>query len=528
MLNRRSLLGTILATGMAPIVSKGQTAVSQDAKSSGHLALSKFDNVDPTGVGDCTGALNDALSVAAELGLTVHVGPGKYRLTAPVTVPFGVSITGESAGATLAPTGPYTQFYFDHPGKGFTTAGGSNRFRSFQTLRNQPADKPGWAPAPNDWDIYLNDVADVYFDEILLVNSTLGIIATNGGGRIWFDRIMGQPMTIGIQIDCCYDVVRLSHIHLWPYWNQGANVRAWTIANCVGFYSKRNDDCVVSDYFQLWGRNAIRIGHWTNPANNPNLPAGTSYLLKIIGAQLDICDTGYSVDSDTVGHTATLVGVDMWGTQGVNTSMNPLIELAGTNAHINATNVVLSAANGTAVKMSGSGNYLGFTDLELDVWNAAGGSLAAFVASRTNETRLGGHVQIGSGNGGPVFDSSTGGTFRSNLWLPFSPVLESQSGSIGSYKINAAVFMIDENICRFEYDISITSAGSGSGFITATFPAAPAYVPGIGTGREIALSGAQLSVTIAVGATVGQILTYNNTFPATSGARLILSGQYSV
>ena len=70
--------------------------------------------------------------------------------------------------------------------------------------------------------------------------------------RHWFENIYGQPLSIGISVDQCYDIGRINHIHFWPFWSQEPELLNWINNNGVTFFLQRADWEIVEDVFS-WG-----------------------------------------------------------------------------------------------------------------------------------------------------------------------------------------------------------------------------------------------------------------------------------
>ena len=77
-----------------------------------------------------------------------------------------------------------------------------------------------------------------------------------------------------------------------------------------------------------------------------------------------------------------------------------------------------------------------------------------------------------------------------------------------------------------EFDMTISSVGTGSGAIFIQLPMAATGAYFVLSGREIATHGKMLNGTISPNSSSVSVLAYDNLFPATNGSRLILSGIY--
>jgi hypothetical protein len=91
-----------------------------------------------------------------------------------------------------------------------------------------------------------------FVKDVLLVNPWKGIdAATNQSPRHWFENIYGQPLSIGIAVDQCYDIGRIVHIHFYSFWSVDPAFRAWINNNGVSFIFQRTDWEIVEDVFSF-------------------------------------------------------------------------------------------------------------------------------------------------------------------------------------------------------------------------------------------------------------------------------------
>ncbi len=74
-------------------------------------------------------------------------------------------------------------------------------------------------PTPCPWTIRCGQqgkfIDNIFVKNVLLVNPWKAIdAATYHSGHHWFENVYGQPLSIGIAVDQCYDIGRINHIHL--------------------------------------------------------------------------------------------------------------------------------------------------------------------------------------------------------------------------------------------------------------------------------------------------------------------------
>jgi hypothetical protein len=111
-------------------------------------------------------------------------------------------------------------------------------------------------PIPYPWTIRCGQqgvaIDNTYVKNVLLVNSWKGIdAATYHSGRHWFENVYGQPLSIGIAVDQCYDIGRINHIHFWPFWSNDPIIQTWVEHNGISFLFQRTDWEIVEDVFSI-------------------------------------------------------------------------------------------------------------------------------------------------------------------------------------------------------------------------------------------------------------------------------------
>jgi hypothetical protein len=87
-----------------------------------------------------------------------------------------------------------------------------------------------------------------------------------------------------------------------------------------------------------------------------------------------------------------------------------------------------------------------------------------------------------------------------------------------------------DEMCDVQFDVAITTNGTGASSIQVTLPqlSAAGSTAYYGVGREVNLTGNQLNIFVTSAAMNATVLTYNNAYPAASGARLIGNISYQM
>lgn len=220
-------------------------------------------------------AFQNAINAAsAGGGGLVDVPAGTYRLANPITVKAGVTLRGEGwkpvqdyASATRTP-GPGTWLHWS-PASGIflITLEGGARLQGLAIREDQPTPGPGWSPNTTySWAIATGGgtlTGDIVVEDVLLFNVTYGFSQNdpvNSNGRLFLNRVWGQPLSTGIDFEFCSDVVRVTNVHFWPFWSVDANVTAWTLKNAIAIVSRRNDNPEFVNCFALnVTNNGVRV-----------------------------------------------------------------------------------------------------------------------------------------------------------------------------------------------------------------------------------------------------------------------------
>jgi hypothetical protein len=112
-------------------------------------------------------------------------------------------------------------------------------------------------------------------------------------------------------------------------------------------------------------------------------------------------------------------------------------------------------------------------------------------------------------------------------WVTYTPTVVSSAGTITTLGTVVAKYQQINKTVTISLDIPITTNGTGSGFITVSAPFTAASAAAF-AGREVAITGAALSASIAVAAINISLTTYTGAYPGADGNRLTVSGTYNV
>lgn len=366
---------------------------------------------DGTGTNDMASGYQTLIDQAATAGVAVYAPAGKALLGSTIILPDGHTFEGVNAGSFLLNTQRASTFLIGHTGRGFTRAGAGGApitITNQVTVRNQPT--PTGAPyTPNDldFDYYFEDISDLKMRRILTLNATRGIYMN--GGRNSILEWGGQCFMTGLQIDWSYDTCDFQSIHLWPYWNQSAEVRAYMQDHLTSFLLKRVDNPFFNKIFSIWHQKAFKIDYFAG--DGPNKPAGTVSKLKLSQADLDIGDVAYSVEAAANGHTASFSQVTAQGRDEIIASS--LLNIDGPNTRIIG-DFKGDNSGGNVIRMSASATGSDVSlQVNADAWNRTSSGFPAVEVAVG-----GGHVDLLPGS---KFTNGSGGAVSSGNVTTWNP-----------------------------------------------------------------------------------------------------------
>lgn len=111
-------------------------------------------------------------------------------------------------------------------------------------------------------------------------------------------------------------------------------------------------------------------------------------------------------------------------------------------------------------------------------------------------------------------------------WQSYTPVITPQAGSFTSVSATGRHLTLG-NIVFVQMEITITTNGTASGFITASLPSTPSQ-GAVFNGLERAVAGWVVRGQIWVGTPICTITKYDTTYPGGNGYVLLLNGQYEI
>lgn len=489
----------------------------------------KWFGVKGDGVVDDTIYAQAAITYASSIGAELVFPVGVCRTTAPLNITQGLIIRGShpivKTTGMADDTSGGTWFYFDHLGQGFSLLNTNGYFTDttfidIGTKRNQPAPVSGWTPIDADYDIYCYGVADVTLRNVTMLNPTRGVFIggnpTNGTGRLEIYNFKAQAMNTGILLDTTYDVTRLDQIHFWPFWQDDINVHLYTMANLDAIYSLRNDNPIMSNIFSIFARAGLRVGQGAN--------GGTSKI-HMVNADFDRGALGIWLDSSiTTGCTGQFSNITTQGETGFAGSNGIFVEGIGSTLDFASYESGYSMQN--AVSVTGTGNVLSFGTAKAISYDQQMAGLPAYAATTGNYITFATRPKAISGGVGAKFGLT--GTLVVDEWRTFVPVVSSGTGTITTLSAVSGLYKLVGNTVYCQFDITITTNGSGGGDIRLALPFGVNINNFSGQGREAASTGKMLNIYVPNDVKMAIVYNYDNTYPAFNGARLVGNFQYNI
>jgi len=352
----------------------------------------------------------NALKIAG--GGILQFGPRIYRIASPVVI-NGVTVVLQGAGFTEGPNeGNGTWLRIDQTGfTPFTFSGTMARgsiVRDIAIRQNHASPSATWAPTDYDYVFRVQDcLGAVDFENVYLVAVNRGIWCDNSG-RMSIKRLRGQVFTRGVEVDRCYDICRLEHVHFWTFQTNDTNILTWQQNNQDALVFRKVDGVFLDDIFVLGARSTLRFSS-----------SASGVTTKFYGSNVyaDFSRYGVWIDgNDVEGRIANIT------TQGevINAGASiPLpgavgIQIDGSNVRVQIGNLRVDDAESNAIRVNGSNNRLDVFAFRAEFFNrlndgSAAIHLANVVTGTPNQVYLGTPPLLGNGNGGPLINASTNG-----------------------------------------------------------------------------------------------------------------------
>lgn len=334
----------------------------------------------------CDNATDDAPALAAMVNsitpgnaARVQLPPGTCVLATMATLTSPALIVGHGGGPEGTPGTNGTWLRMTQPGAGITFSGAGVRgaaVRDLGVMQDQPVPAAGWAPTPYGPAFsVLNTYGSVEFDRVMFAGVNRGILASNSG-RLHIGTIFGQFYTAGIEMDAMYDVVRLDHVHCWPFTSQAGPVLDYSTAHADCVLSRRVDGLEIGDLFAFGMQAGLHLDSSTLGATHP---------FQVSNLYADFSKFGlWASGTDTAGQVSNMVSthalfsalpavVHIPGSAGV--------RVDGSNTFIGVNQLRAGNAQSSGVQVAGSNNHIGIDQAWIEGWNFlndGSGAIAAY------------------------------------------------------------------------------------------------------------------------------------------------------
>lgn len=481
---------------------------------------------DLSGGTDVAARVQEAVNFAGSIGAELFFPAGFYRLNSKIAWPEGAHLRGP-ARAGGAYNSKSAWFVINHSGEGFeaTTNTGSRSFIGLNTYRlTQNAPGGGFAAAALGYDIKVNGSQDLILGDICLLNATNGIqiignSSTNAAcGRVTIFGIRGQPLANGIKIEHALDVNYLDDVHFWPLWSFDAGVLAYVKSFGEAFIVGRVDNPKWGRLF-AWGY--ARTMHVIQSVAAGTVPGGTASKLHIDSLGCDNSSIGLLVD---VGANGAAIEIDKYYVAG--DAAAPTNEyqtwIRADNCNVTFGSYDALYTNSSSLRVDGTGN-------DVKCSRVLGGSIDmdstgdVFLFVNTGNRLWIDFIDLSCPSGSARYGG--GGIISTPDWREFGTTISAQTGSFTTLGTVVARFRRHGNLVNFMVVIPITTNGTAAGDVRATMPFNAAQSGG-GSGRAIAGSGLDLSLTLNAGGNTLVITRYDNTYPGGTGFTLVVHGFY--
>jgi hypothetical protein len=394
------------------------------------MALDSYFNVKDFGaIGDGkqsdTKHIELALAAAnAQGGGIVWFPPGLYLIDEGSTVGRGFTI---SDSITLAGTGTgKPQFDIEPTIDPFATNGSKLLINNIDII---PIFITGWGSVVRDLAIYheqkdpssvpwvpkqFKEAIHVFGHDVLLQNLYLrnpyiGVVS-EGVGRLSINRLFGQPLKTGIDIDRATDTMRISNVHFWRFWSAAGPVADYTFDNADAIISRRNDNPHFSNIFAI----GYKTGFLFLKSDH-----GITSKFRINNADNDNCQFGIFIDKDAQRTTGQAVNYTFQGTDKSDCG----IRVEAPDATVQCGNIRIQNVRHNGILVLGAAAYLMIDNVWVESWDTSKiGFPAIEAAAEGAKISIGfnflarhGRLLVGKTNGGDVLHPSN------NSWLHALP-----------------------------------------------------------------------------------------------------------
>jgi hypothetical protein len=319
--------------------------------------------------------IDEAVKAHGSGGGVVWFPPGTYLLGPGPRSDRGIHITapvilaGAGAGTPFG-NPPETDHITTAGSKFFVTdtrivpiwiSGQGTVMRDLAMYHQQPDPQPGqkWEPWPYNAAIFAH-AADIRLENIFLRNPTIGVLCENTG-RLSINRLFGQPLQVGIQLDDLHDTIKIDNIHFWRYWSMDSAVSDYLFEKAHAIKSYRNDNPLFSSISTIGYNTGFLF------SKKENAPEGDiTSKFQIVNADNDSGHRGIKIDGPLT--TGNILNYNFQGFKESETG----IHIQAPGAIVQATNVRITLTGTNSIRVSGAGARLSLENVWIQPWNQSG------------------------------------------------------------------------------------------------------------------------------------------------------------
>ena len=371
------------------------------------------------GITDNSAAIQSAIDAAAlDGGGIVLVPAGVFRIADGLILKSAVTLEG--IGWSGDPTGSVhagSWIYVDQTDfVPITTIGNGMGLRNLAFAHDQGDPGGGtWQPADYPFTIEITNQTAIFihFRDVLLLNPTRGIRQVrgpgHGAGSLYLERIYGQPMEVGIELELVPGFTFFTNIHFSPTWSKDPSVTEYTEDHLNAFVAH----LMAHPTFQH-----ISVEHANTGMRFPDTSLGTPARMKLSNFDCRRCETGLLVEAD--GFDAKVSNFDFTGPEprtsdsddegGSLLEKSPFekpgsgpigtstaIKITGNGAKLLMAGVDMAEIDRSGISVSGSNTVVLVDGLKIADWNRAAGNHYALSVLHSASRILVGHTRLFDG-----------------------------------------------------------------------------------------------------------------------------------
>ena len=516
---------TNLLASNATITNLGYTApFSNSVTQTVTSKLAQYVSVKDFGAkGDGTTNDTNAIQSAVNTGKNIYFPNGTY-LIGQITIPSGVCLVGETlSGVIISPYGTISSlglFYLNTVS--FVEISNFTFLSAYPTSSNPVAINV--ANGNNNYihDIYINaydtgvvttNTTDSNFERITVTSgNNIGIYISGSSSyrnKVLNCTVLHATISHGIQINggkdnqisaCECTDAKIFGISI--YNTQNAIISNNTIWNTIkeGINLENSNNCIVVNNNISWTSTSI----------------STDFGLSLFGADPSENNNFNIISGNSIGGP---------GKSGIACAQHCQFNIIQDNTIINPN--TLNTSNGAGILIYGIGGGNNFVTGNT-LYNNSG--YMYYGINDNDGITFGKDVITNNWVTGAITanvkkDLSSVEALNNYVYTNYTPTISSQTGTITSYTASGNYYEVGK-IVFFTASISITNNGTGSNYLICSLPFQNSTVPATVSGRENSLTGNTIDGIISSGSNNVNLYYYNNTYPAATGASLIISGFY--